>query len=227
MQAAFNGAVNTLVTATDTPDFSAVTSTGWMFSGAAAANPNTSNLDTSSVTNMAAMFYGAISFDQPIGSWNVTSLTDATNMFGATVLSNANYDNLLVGWNSQTLQSGVTFSGGNSNYCSAEAIAARASMIASDSWVITDGVQGCPPANLNDELRNIATRAEVRTGNEILIGGFVVRDDIQKCVIVQGLRGSVAVPDGVNIDTIQKQHMKVYMYLSHGIILQVTASATG
>jgi hypothetical protein len=52
-------------------------------------------------------------------------------------------------------------------------------------------------ANVDNELRNIATRAEVRTGNEILIGGFVIRGDTKKCVVVQGLGGSVGVPDGV------------------------------
>jgi hypothetical protein len=51
--------------------------------------------------------------------------------------------------------------------------------------------------NVDDELRNIATRAEVRTGNEILIGGFVIVGDAQKCVVVLGLGGSVAVPEGV------------------------------
>ena len=59
------------------------------------------------------------------------------------------------------------------------------------------GYRAILQSNVNDELRNIATRAEVRTGNEILIGGFVIRGDTQKCVIVQGLGGSVAVPDGV------------------------------
>ena len=49
----------------------------------------------------------------------------------------------------------------------------------------------------NNELRNIATRAEVRTGNEILIGGFVILGNEPKCVIVQGLGQSVNVPDGV------------------------------
>jgi hypothetical protein len=49
----------------------------------------------------------------------------------------------------------------------------------------------------NNELRNIATRAEVRTGNEILIGGFVIIGDTQKCVVIQGLGQSVAVPVGV------------------------------
>ncbi len=51
--------------------------------------------------------------------------------------------------------------------------------------------------NVDNELRNIATRAEVRTGNEILIGGFVIVGDTQKCVVIQALGGSVAVPAGV------------------------------
>lgn len=48
------------------------------------------------------------------------------------------------------------------------------------------------------ELRNISTRAEVRTGNEIAIGGFVIVGNAQKCVVVQGLGSSVKVPTGVN-----------------------------
>ena len=60
-------------------------------------------------------------------------------------LSTANYDSLLVGWNAQVLNPGITFSGGNSTYCSDAAIAARANMIASDSWTITDGGRYCPP----------------------------------------------------------------------------------
>ena len=71
------------------------------------------------------------------------ALKDATDMFDGVTLSTANYESLLIGWNAQTLQSGVRFDGGNSNYCSAEAAAARANMIASDGWVITDGGQPC------------------------------------------------------------------------------------
>ena len=99
--------------------------------------------DTSSVRGMSGMFYAAISFDRDIGSWDVTELRDAINMFDGVTLSTANYESLLIGWNAQTLQAGVIFYGGNSNYCSAEAAAARANMIASDLWIITDGGQSC------------------------------------------------------------------------------------
>jgi len=72
-------------------------------------------------------------------NWNVTKLSNAEDMFMDISLSTANYESLLIGWNAQTLQPGVTFNGGNSKYCSPAAIAARNNMIASDSWVITDG----------------------------------------------------------------------------------------
>jgi len=193
MFAAFSGAINLVVSAADTPDFSAVTSmrkmfygatianpetSAWnttavrsmisMFNGATMANPDTSNWNTAAVTGMAYMFYGATSanpdasgwntaavattismffeassFDQDLGSWDVTALTSASQMFTGVTLSTANYESLLIGWDAQVLHSSVEFSGGNSIYCSESAVTARANMIASDSWVITDGGQGC------------------------------------------------------------------------------------
>ncbi len=53
------------------------------------------------------------------------------------------------------------------------------------------------PGGPNDELRNISTRADVRTGNDIMIGGFIISGNAAKCVVVQGLGPSVAVPAGV------------------------------
>jgi len=67
-------------------------------------------------------------------------------MFIRATLSTTNYDALLNGWDAQTLQSGVTFHGGNSTYCAGEA--ARANMISSDSWTITDGGKDCQPSPL-------------------------------------------------------------------------------
>jgi surface protein len=127
-------------------DTSAVSDMNSMFLFASSAKPDVSGWDTAAVTDMAQMFWGVPSFDQNIGSWDVTSLTNALYMFENVTLSTANYDSLLIGWNAQALQPGVTFSGGNSNYCSEAAAAARANMIASDSWVITDGGEACPPA---------------------------------------------------------------------------------
>ena len=130
---------------------SAVTSMSAMFSGAAAFNQNIGSWNTAKVTIMSQMFTGATSFDQNIGGWNVGALTDAEDMFagdfftpGNVTLSPTNYDALLVGWDAQTLQTGVTFGGGDSKYSSDEAQTARANMTATvanggDNWTITDG----------------------------------------------------------------------------------------
>jgi surface protein len=118
---------------------SSVTTMKNMFYNATAFNQNIGSWDVSSVTNMQNMFYQATSFDQDIGDWDVSNVTDMTSMFYAVTLSTANYDALLIGWDALELQDNVTFSGGNSQYSSAAAITARASIISTDSWTITDG----------------------------------------------------------------------------------------
>lgn len=128
-----------------------------MFGSATTANPDVSGWNTSAVTDMSRMFENAVSFDRDLGSWNVAALTDATSMFSGVTLSTANYDSLLVSWNAQSLQSGVTFSGGNSTYCSEAAIAARENMISSDLWAITDGGHGCPPETCNINMIAVTT----------------------------------------------------------------------
>ena len=108
-----------------------------MFNGATAFNQDIGNWDTSNVWTFTLMFMDAISFDQDLGNWNVSSLNTANSMFTRVTLSTANYDSLLIGWDAQILLSNVSFNGGFSQYCAGEA--ARANMIASDSWNITDG----------------------------------------------------------------------------------------
>ncbi len=122
-------------------DTSSVTDMSYMFANASAFNQDIGNWDTSSVTDMNHMFYNASAFDRDIGGWDVAALTDATNMFSFAKLSTPNYDALLIGWDAQSLQSGVTFNGGTSNYCTGEA--ARTNMINTDFWTITDGGKDC------------------------------------------------------------------------------------
>jgi surface protein len=122
-------------------DTTSVTNMGLMFRDASAFNQDIGSWDTSSVTHMNSMFQSASAFNQDIGGWDVTLLSSAADMFLGVKLSIPNYDALLIGWDAQTLQNGVTFNGGNSTYCAGEA--ARMNMINTDGWIITDGGMGC------------------------------------------------------------------------------------
>ena len=144
-------------------DTSAVTNMAAMFANASLANPDTSNWNTSAVISMSSMFQSAASFDQDIGSWDVTSLTNALGMFTGVTLSTSNYDSLLIGWDAQSLNMGVVFAGGNSTYCSAAAVTARANMIAQDAWVITDG--GLCPLLTNGDFVSTWQTNNVGTSN--------------------------------------------------------------
>ncbi len=113
-----------------------------MFYNATSFNQNIGNWNVSSVTDMRSMFVDAISFDQNLGNWNIGNLINANNMFNGVTLSTANYDALLIGWQSQPHNNNVTFSGGNSNYCAGQN--ARANL-ATDGWTITDAGLDCSP----------------------------------------------------------------------------------
>jgi len=108
-----------------------------MFYGTDAFNQDLSSWNVSSVTNMAGMFFLS-AFNQDIGVWDVSSVTIMNGMFWGARLSQANYDALLLGWSAQSLQNGVTFDGGNSQY-STSSQAARDTLTNAFGWTITDG----------------------------------------------------------------------------------------
>ena len=92
------------------------------------------------------MFQSATAFNQNIGSWYLRNMTNMINMFGGAGLSTANYDALLIGWstispNETPLKPNVVFSGGNSKYCNGAS--ARASIISTYGWTITDAGLDC------------------------------------------------------------------------------------
>ena len=111
MSLAFRGAINLTMTATDTPDMSAVTDMQWMFSGARAFNGDIGRWNTSAVTNMGAMFFNATSFNQDISGWNTAQVTNMGAMFfghNAVTPFNQNIGN----WNTASVTNmGRMFSG--------------------------------------------------------------------------------------------------------------------
>ncbi len=127
-------------------DTSSVIDMTAMFYGASSANPDTSNWNTSAVTNMDSMFRVALSANPDTSNWDISNVANMDSMFLGVTLPMPSYENMLIGFASQNLQSNINFHGGNSQYCSAAAQAARASIITSYNWNITDGGV-CDPAD--------------------------------------------------------------------------------
>jgi LPXTG-site transpeptidase (sortase) family protein len=122
-------------------DTAKVTDMSGMFGMDSAFNQDISGWNTGAVTDMGAMFLDATAFDQNIGSWNVANVTSMDDMFDGVTLSVSNYDNLLIGWDTQNLQPNVSFDGGDSSYCNGEV--AWNNMDTSDNWTITDAGKNC------------------------------------------------------------------------------------
>jgi len=113
-----------------------VTNMSYMFYGASSFNQPIASWNTASVSDMSFMFASAIAFNQPIGNWNVAAATNLGGMFLGASLCTDNYDNLLNGWSSQAVKTGVLFDGGFSKYSSTGATARNA--LTSKGWTITD-----------------------------------------------------------------------------------------
>ena len=117
-------------------DLSSVTNAGSMFYQC--SNITTVPLfDLSKVTNAFAMFYQCSKLTT-VPLLNLSSVTNAGTMFSGVTLTTQSYSDFLINLATLPLQSGVTFSGGNSKYNPAAAIA-RAYLISNFGWTITDG----------------------------------------------------------------------------------------
>jgi surface protein len=78
---AFWGCSNMLVTATDVPNLSSVTTMRNMFSSASSANPDVSSWNVSNVTSMRGVFAGASSANPDVSSWNTSKVSDMRGVF--------------------------------------------------------------------------------------------------------------------------------------------------
>jgi len=98
-----------------------------------------SPLDTSSVVNMATMLYSMGSLANVTwGTFDIGAVTGIANFLGQTTINTTDYSTLLVNFDAQTVNSGLSFHGGGSK-TNAAGTTARTSLETSDSWSITDG----------------------------------------------------------------------------------------
>ena len=106
---------------------------------------NVTGMDTSNVTDFRNAFRDCAALNDVIGleTLNIESVTgfDASGGFMENVtLPTSRYDAVLVAWEAQTVNSGLSINFGNSKYTAGSAAAtARASLENNDNWSITDG----------------------------------------------------------------------------------------
>ena len=87
LASSFSGCSNLKITATDIPNFSAVTNMNHMFKDCSSIEtiPNIYLWDVGSVTSLAGMFKGAEKFNTALSNWNVGEVSSMNSMFeGAT-----------------------------------------------------------------------------------------------------------------------------------------------
>jgi surface protein len=143
---AFEGCTNMTSFISGNTDTSNVTTTANMFAGNnGLTSVDVTTLDTSSVTIMASMFSAVTGVTDIIGidGFNIEGLnaTNSLNNFAIGVpLPTARYDALLIAWDAQNPFDGMAPHFGVSTYTGGGvAAAARANLISTDGWTITDG----------------------------------------------------------------------------------------
>ena len=78
--------------------------------------------------------------DIGVASFNIGSATSITNFATGSTFTTAAYDAILIAWESQAPPTGLTVNFGNSKYTAGgAAAAARASLISTYGWTISDG----------------------------------------------------------------------------------------
>lgn len=113
-----------------------------LFNSASSFNQPVGSWDVSGVNSFLATFSSASLFDQDISSWDVSNATAMGGMLSFTSMSKTNYDNLLIGWSSQSLQSGVTFGANGRQYTQSPSAAAtaRGVLTGTYSWTIVGDI---------------------------------------------------------------------------------------
>ena len=113
-------------------DVSNVTDMRYMLDGADSFDQDIGDWNVANVREMGALLNNTMSFNQDIGSWDVSSVINMNLIFNNSGISTANYDAILQGWASQTVQNNVILGAVGLFYCNAEA--ERQSLIDNFGW---------------------------------------------------------------------------------------------
>jgi hypothetical protein len=125
--------------ATDIPTISSA-DISWSFNSCYGFNGIMDGWNVSSVTNMMGLFGNMPVFDQDLSSWDIDQVTNFNYFLSNSTLSTTNYDALLISWEAQAPNSGLSPNFGSSTYTGGgTAATARASLISTYGWTITDG----------------------------------------------------------------------------------------
>lgn len=100
---------------------------------------NTTGWDTSAVTSFSGVLRSMGTVNVDISGWRFNTATDVTLFLNGSTLATAQYDAALIEWDGIDAPNSLSFDMGTSTYTVATAGVARAGLIATDLWVITDG----------------------------------------------------------------------------------------
>ncbi|WP_299433954.1 BspA family leucine-rich repeat surface protein [uncultured Maribacter sp.] len=130
----FNQPLNSWIT-------SSLTNISSIFASCSMFNHSLDSWDVSSVTNMGSAFNNAAAFDQNLGIWDISAATNMGNMLSNSGISQENYDDILIAWSAQAVNTGINLGATNLQYC--DALNQRQSLIDNYGWIISGDAVNC------------------------------------------------------------------------------------
>ena len=143
-------------------DVAALQSTVYMLSACSAFNQPLTFTNTNNIISMAGMLSSSNLFKQDVSAWTITSCGYLNGFYSGdlnnpdSTANQDNYDALLLAWSAQTVQSGLTFDMGTTQY-STGAAAARAVLTDTYGWTINDGGMAPSTTLFSINTANIST----------------------------------------------------------------------